>query len=302
MTLAMRARRLIGVVAFVAGLCMPASVAAQAWLSRDGEGTVSITYQGLYSADHLDLNGKPFDKGRVTAHMLLTGLQYGLTDRLMLDARVTGVMTRYAGIDEMHGPLDNERYHATAQDARLGLAWQMRGAGPVAVAPYVAVVFPTHGYETRGHSAPGRRLVMLQMGAWVGRPLGSRAYVQGQGTFALVNRVADMSIHRSLFEGEFGYAVASRLSASAIVTMHRTHGGIVFPLSPHLDEHERHDHDRIARDNFILLSGGVTVTMTRRTVLYGTVIRTLSGQNTHKVIGGTIGVAYRFGGGLSFGR
>jgi len=281
-------------------LCLPAGAAAQAWLPHAGEGTVSVTYQGLYSRDHLDLNGAPFDKGRVTSHLLLVGIEYGLTDRLTIDARVGAVSRKHAGVDAFHGPLDNGRYHGAIQDVRVGLAWQMTDARAVAIAPFVAVILPTHEYETRGHSAPGRRLRTLQVGAWVGRSFG-RGYLQAQGAYALVERVVGMSTNRTLLDAEVGYPLWRPVTARMTTTLHRTHGGVTWPLSPHLDDHVRHDHDRVSRDNFAVMSGGVSVAVSRGTSIYGTVIRTLSGQNTHKVLGGTVGVAWSFGRIVSFG-
>jgi hypothetical protein len=143
----------------------------------------------------------------------------------------------------------------------------------VAIAPYLAVTVPTHEYETRGHSAPGRRLRTLQMGAWVGRAFG-RGYVQAQGGYALVERVVGMSINRTLLDAEIGYSLSRSVTARATTTVHRTHGGVTWPLSPRLGHDVRHDHDRVSRDNYVVATAGIVVAVSRRTSVYGTVIRT----------------------------
>ena len=58
----------------------------------------------------------------------------------------------------------------------------------------------------------------------------------------------------------------------------------------------------VAKDNFLLLTIGATVSISHRVAICGTVVRTLWGQNTHKVAGGTLGLSLSFGGGLGLGR
>lgn len=291
------------VAVFVLSLCLPSIAHGQAWLPAPKEGSVTVSYQGLFSRDHLDWKGDPFDKGRVSSNTLLVGFEYGLTELLAIDAKVAFVANKHEGTDRLHGPLDTGSYHGAVQDARVAVAFRLPARGRIAIAPYIGGILPTHSYETRGHSAPGRRLRALQLGAWVGRDLGPvlpNAYVQSQYAFALVERIGDMNTNRTQFDFEGGYAVSSFLTMTLAGIVQRTHGGLEFPLPR--DEHFEHlfpFHDRVAKDNYFVMNAGATVAVTRTMSVYGTLVRTISGQNTHRVRGLLAGVSWAFGGGMN---
>lgn len=302
----MTARRCVAIAMTIvaAAVGQPRAANAQAWLPESHEGAVTITYQGLFSEEHLDAAGNPYDKGRVSSDMLRTGVEYALSDRFVVATNVAFVATKHEGADRLHGPLDTGVYHGTVQDARVSLAIRVP-APHVAFAPYVGAILPTHDYETRGHSAPGRHLRTLQLGAWVGRDLDRwvpRAYVQGHYGFSLVEPVGGMSINRSNVDFETGYGVSSRLTATVGGAIQRTHGGIEFPLVH--DDHYADVfpfHDRVARDNYFLMSAGATYAATSTVSVFATLVRTVSGQNTHRVKGMVTGVAWSFSRGLRLG-
>lgn len=293
------------VASLVLSLCAPDLAGAQAWLPAANEGSVTITYQGLFSRDHLDWKGDPFDKGSVSSNTMLLGFEYGLTDLLSMDAKVAFVANKHEGIDRLHGPLDTGIYHGTIQDARVALAFRVPLNSRLAIAPYAAGIIPTHNYETRGHSAPGRKLKALQVGTWVGRdlsPILPKAYVQGQVAHAFVERVNNMNINRTHLDFEGGYAVSSFLTVTVAGAVQRTHDGVTFPLPQ--DEH-LHEvapiHDRIAKDNYFVMNFGATVGLTRKMAMYGSFVRTMWGENTHHVKGVIFGTSWTFGDTLSLG-
>lgn len=283
----------------------PATAVAQAWLPSEREGSVSVTFQGLTSPQHLDQNGKPLERGQVTSGTLVFGVDYGLTHLLAIDVKVGVTAARHQGADRLHGPLDTGIYHGSVQDARASLALQLPISGPIAVAPYVAVVLPTHGYETRGHSAHGRRLRVLQMGSWVGADLGPvlpSAYLHGQYAFSLVEKVGGMSINRSNIDLEGGYRIAPFMTANVAGSLVLTHGGLDVPLPR--DEHYQHFfpfHDRVTRDSRMLMSAGATVSLPNSMTVYGNVVWTTWGRNTHSVKGVVVGTSWTFGPRLPFG-
>lgn len=289
-------------------LCAGAADAGQVALPAEGEGAVSVTYQGLASRDHLDSNGRPYDKGRISNLALVATAEYGLTDRFTFDGNVALVASRHRGADRLHGPLDTGIYHGTVQDARLALRFGMAFPRGFIAAPFIGAIVPTHNYEFRGHSAPGRRNKALQLGGGVGRGLGPllpAAYVQGLYSFSLVERVEGMSVNRSNLDVEVGYAVAPAVTLMVTGALQRTHGGLSFPLSRHYEGQQLADispfHDRVARANHFLMSSGATVSINRRLAAYGSVIWTVAGQNTHSVKGFALGGSWAFSRGLTLG-
>lgn len=285
-----------------------AANAGQVALPASGEGAVSVTYQALGSRDHLDSTGKPYDKGQISSLALVASAEYGLTDRFTFDANVALVAARHRGADRLHGPLDTGIYHGTVQDARMALRYGIALPRGFVAAPFIGAIVPTHNYEFRGHSAPGRRNKALQVGGGVGRGLGPllpTAYVQSLYAFSLVERVEGTSVNRSNLDVEAGYAVAPSLTIIVSGALQRTHGGLLFPLSRHYEgEHLEHIfsfHDRIARANHFLMSSGATVSINPTLAVYGSVVWTVSGQNTHSVKGLALGASWAFSRGLRLG-
>ncbi len=300
-----RAFARLAVLSLFVSLMASAAAAQSTWLPPQGEGNVTITFQGLHSPDHLDRNGDSLPRGQVTSGTLLFGVEYGLTHLFSIDAKIAVVAAKHTGADRLHGPLDTGSYHGSVQDTRFALAFQVPTNSPFAIAPYIGVIIPTHDYETRGHSAPGRRLRALQMGTWIGRdldPFLPRAHVQGHYAFSLVERVGGMSINRSNVDLEGGYAVHPRMTATVAGSLQLTHGGVDVPLPR--DEHY-HDvfpfHDRVTRDNRLLMSAGTTVSLGGALSAYGSFVWTLWGRNTHAVKGIIVGTSWTFGPRLPFG-
>lgn len=280
----------------------------QVWLPARGDGSVAVTYQALSSRNHLDSNGNPYDKGQISNLALVTSGEFALNDRITVDGTVAFVAGKHQGADRLHGPLDTGIYHGAVQDARLAVRVRLPTRAGFTLTPFAGAVIPTHDYETRGHSAPGRHLRALQLGAGVGRDLGPvlrKGYVQALYSFAFVERVGGMSINRTNLDLETGYAVAPRLTVTLGGAFQRTHGGVIFPLSKnyhgeHLDEIAPF-HDRVARANHFLMSSGMTVPVSRATAVFGSVIWTVSGQNTHSVKGFVVGTSWAFSRGMTLG-
>ena len=55
---------------------IPSAVLAQAWLSPKGEGTVSLSYQNQYVADHVFENGDAHGIGHILSHALTLDVDY----------------------------------------------------------------------------------------------------------------------------------------------------------------------------------------------------------------------------------
>ena len=287
------------VLCFLALLLLaPKSVLAQAaWVPLKGEGQVTVTYQNIYVKYHLDYQGKTFDSGPIRSNTIVTSFEYGLTNNLAFDASIAHVSSKYEGFvgEHPHGPVDTGFYHPTFQNLDLGVRYNIRSR-PLVLTPFVAVVIPTHDYETRGHSAVGRGLKELRMGINVGRDLEGilpRSYVQGRYSFSMVEGVEEFNLNRSNAEWELGHFATDRVSLRFTAAWQRTHGGLRIPID---GDHEHfHDiHDQATRSNFFRLGGGVSFSLTRSVDLHVDLNNTARGNNTHKPRGVSLGISWRF--------
>ena len=171
--------------------------------------------------------------------------------------------------------------------------------------PFVAVVIPTHHYETRGHSAVGRDLSELQVGVNVGRDLGDiipRTYAQARYSYAFVQNVDQFGLNRSNVDWEFGYYAKPRVSLRFTGAWQYTYSGLRYPLDQAIpDFHELHD--RAAKSGFVRFGGGLTVTFTKNFDLHADVGNTFRGHTTHGARGLSLGISWRFSrGGFRVGK
>jgi hypothetical protein len=187
--------------------------------------------------------------------------------------------------------VDDGDEHRSFTDLRLEAHWQWLD-GPVAVAPYAAVVTPVTDYETLGHAAPGRGLDELWFGFYAGSTLDEwlpRTYVQLHGNYAFVERVAGVHHDRTRADLEFGWFATPQLSLGAVLSLQETHGGIDVPIPRSNPLYPYHD--QLADDDFLNVGASIgwfpTATASF-TLAYATSIR---GQNGHKLDHGVTLVA-----------
>lgn len=296
---------IIGLAALCLHLALPMTASAQAWLPQKGEGRITLSYQNIHVRYHRNYLGEKTDLGPIRTHTSLASFEYGLTRNLAIDADVAHVASKFEGFvgPVLHGPVDTGDYHPTFQDARIGLRYNVISRSYV-LTPFIGVVFPTHDYETRGHSAPGRALREMQMGVNVGRDLEAvipGSYVHGRYSYAVVEDVEEFNLNRSNAEGEFGYLATRRLSLRFLAAWQRTHGGLDYPKDQ--DHPHFHDiHDQATRANLVSLGGGGTFSLTRSLDLHADYIRTVAGRNTHAPRGIALGISWRFSRGFSPGK
>jgi hypothetical protein len=286
------------------GLIM--SVQAQAWLPPKGDGQIAVTYQNIYVRDHFNYEGKRFDSGPIRTNTVVTTFEYGLTNKLALDAELTHVSSKYEGFVGLvpHGPVDTGFYHPAFQDVRVGVRYNILN-GPIVVTPFVATIIPTHHYETRGHSAVGRRLHELQVGVNLGRDLEGiipKTYVQGRYFYSIVEGVEQFNLNRSNADWEFGYFASDRLSLRFTGAWQKTYDGVRIRLDANLPHY--HDiHDQAAKSNFIRVGGGFSFSLTKSFDLNGDFGNTAAGSNTHAARGISVGFSWRFSrGGFKVGH
>ena len=305
--LPMPAKRII--VACLAAMslhfALPAAAPAQAWVPEKGAGTVSATYSNMYVRNHVDGAGvRNPALGRIRTNIIVSSLEYGITDKLALNADVAHVASKYTGNQLLHGPKDTGSYHPTFQDAHIELRYNALRRAWV-VTPFIGTTIPTHDYEVRGHSAPGRGFHELLVGVNVGRQLEGLlpdAYVHTRYSYAILGRFDGLSLNRSNAECEVGWFATRSLSLRFISAFQKTHGGIITPLEPDLEEHEREFHDRITRANVIDLGGGVGFAVSKYFRIHAAYLTNVYSRNNHAAGGFLVGISWSFSRGLGFAQ
>lgn len=288
--------------AFGFALILPASVDAQAWVSPQGEGSVSVLYQHIYDQDHLFSDGSRSDVGHIRAHNLIVDIDYGLTDRVSLSASLPFVASKYNGLRPHRledGPtVDDGTYQRGLQDVRFDVRYNAVEL-PVSITPFAALNVPSHDYEFFAHSAIGLNLKEVQLGLYAGT-VRAPFYVQGRYSFGVFDRVIGRRRNRSNIDAEVGWLVSPRLRVFAFELGQISHGGIelvrdLFPRN--LTAEEFHHHDQLARANILDVGGGAALALTPSMSVVGSVLRTVTGVNTHAdTYGLSVAASWTFGG------
>ena len=283
-------RVLLSLLGAASLLAWPVSAAAQAWLPPKGEATFSLVYQNIYMRDHLLAHGqRAADLGHMYYQNVLADLSYSVTDRLSLRLNIPFVAGKYTGNFPHLIPIDDGTYHGTFQDFRFEARYNALKA-PIVVTPFVGAVLPSHSYEHYAHAAPGAGLRQLLVGTSVGRrldPFLPEAFFQGRYSYAIVQRLEDIANNthnRSNAAMEIGYFVKPSIQVFALAMGQKTHGGIDFIRGKPFGTGtvpELHNHDRIARADFLDLGGGASYAVNGSLDVFASWQTTVAGQNGH---------------------
>lgn len=299
-------------------LTSPASAGAQsAWTPAEGEASISLTFQNLEFGGHFDGNGERIE-GAVPsrAYLGIFQVDYAITDRLALTARLPYVASKFTGDhqepvttllreryeefrrtnpDAAVRNLDTGEYYATLQDFTFALRYNLLDRG-LTVTPVISAVIPSHHYHTVGDAAPGQDLLALQTGVNVGRlldPWLPNAYVHGRYTYSFVQRLLGIRLDRSSADFEFGYAVAPTVAVRALANWMHTHGGVPFEVA-YDDVYLFLAHDRLLASRSWHVGGGATVSLTDSIDIDGALVTFLAGSDTHYGLGLNVGLTWRF--------
>jgi len=292
----MRACRLLFAV-----LAIPSFVSGQAWMSPRGQGTVALSYQNMFVSDHAYESSDAHDIGHILAHVLTLDVDYSLTDKLAVRVAIPFVDARYYGAKPHQLPEDNGLYHSTFQDFTTDIRYNLTKRH-VAVTPFFRVVVPSNSYTYFAHSAAGRDLREYHVGANFGRrldPITTKAFVQGQYSYAFVERVLGIAPNRSNVEFQLGYFLSRRLSVLATGQGMYTHSGVDLNFNlfhAGLPADQWIHHDQIAEASLFDLGGGTSFAVTPSWQMFLTVAHSIEGRNGHlhaAVV--TIGVSRSFG-------
>ena len=293
----------------MAGVILVAAVAplgAQPWVPPQGEGTVSFTYQNYYVLGHYDVVGNANTNGATHAKALVAEIDVGLTDTIALTVGIPFIATKYTGpqnyfvggVPTHSGPLDDRNYHGAFQDLRVE-ARRICWAGPIAFAPLVGVVLPSHDYETHGEAVPGRHRRELQVGGTAGADLNRilpHTYVHGRYVLAMAERTDGFPSVHSNVDLESGVDVSSRIGLRGLASWQIRHQG---PTVRDLAAFDWLAHDRFIVSSYFNLGGGLTLSISRNTELQALWVATVSGNNgAHRARMLAIGTSWKFGGGM----
>lgn len=277
----------------------PVPTRAQAWLIPRGEGAVTVVHQFISSTDHITRDGtRNPNLGHETLHVANGDIVYGVTDKLSVELSLVWLATKWEGrLQDRHGPLDTGIFHASFQDMRAAVRYQL-AEGTVAVAPFLAYAGPVTDYETRGHSSFGRHMEEVTAGTTVGMGF-RRGYWQLAGSYALVNDIDSEDFNLDHLNGdlEAGVTVGGRTTLRAFTSGQWMWDGLkVGPQTDH--EHLRNDHDRYTQSSFLNVGVGAIVGLTADLDLGITAFRTVSARNFHALNAVAASLTWRFGGGF----
>ena len=164
--------RLLVATAIVAVLATaPRPVAAQAFTSPQGIGSVTLAWQWVDNTGHRLSDGTLFPGGNSVTTSVLVEVEYGVTDRLAITFGVPYVFARYT--DDINAPISGlpidicRCWQSSLQDLSLAARYRL-GHENWAVTPLVGFGRPTHDYAYAGEAVVGRNLQEARVGAMVG--------------------------------------------------------------------------------------------------------------------------------------
>jgi hypothetical protein len=277
------------------GLCAPRAACAQAWPAPARVGAVSLVYQNVANTGHRLYDGSMLRGYDSASQSLLINFDYAVTDRFSFAFGIPYLASKYSGpepslfllaLDECH--CWNHGWQDFGGTARYNVV-----SGAFVLTPSVSFGMPSHSYEYQGEAVLGLNLNELRIAVDAGHRFDAvpRLSVSGRYSYAFVEKVVNLSINRSNFAIEPAYAVTRKLTASAVFTWQRTHGGL--RSNEFTTEEQSVQFDRLIRDNNFHL--GATVARTfRRFDVFGSYLDYVGGTDTHDGYAVTIGVSFPF--------
>lgn len=274
-------------VAAAIALAIAAPARAQAWLPSQGEITTSFVFSNSFVDEH-DLNGFRDPASNINTQSILADVTFGLRDNLAITVSLPWVRSQFVTQGTPRHPTvqDDGNYHSTLTDLRLDIRYNVLNRRNLVITPYVGSVTPSHGYEYFAHAAPGRRVHELQMGVMVGTTLDAvlpGMFVQGRYGLGVQERFLDISHNRSLYSAETGYFATPDVRVFGMVSGQVTHGGVDLVRGANLiwPENQWKNHDRLARENFLNVGGGVGWTVNDVIDVFGSYTKAIHAVNTH---------------------
>ncbi|HJZ98135.1 MAG TPA: hypothetical protein VKE70_16610 [Candidatus Solibacter sp.] len=279
----------------VFGITLPVVSFCQAFLSPQGEGSVSVLYQ--YSIDRLHAfsDGRTKDVGHMYWNSVALDVDYSLTDRLavrasvpFLDGKYTGSSphTRIRGDSSTLVMLDDGAWHGTVTDFRLDVRYSLT-RGKLKIVPDFQATLPAHPYPTFLHAVYGADNREYRAGVSVGRsldPISRKAFFQGRYGFGVSEKIANVAPHVSYGEFQLGYFLNRRIMLQGAVSGMYTHNGIRWDYDAwpgNLTQEQWVNHLRISQNKLLDAAGTIGYSFNGSTSVVLSVGHSFWGENTH---------------------
>lgn len=299
--------RRVAAAALAVTLAGSMDAAAQAWPAPAGTGSVGVTTQVIDNTGHRMTDGFLFEEGKSRNVSLFIDGEFALTDRLSVTVGLPYVFSRFIGPGDSPAnlPVDACRcWNSGLQDFSASVRYTVVDSD-FALTPVVMVGVPSHDYQWEGEAVVGYGLKELRIGADVGlrlRRVSERLALTGRYAYVVVEDAAGIPNNRSNASAGGSVAVSVRLSARGGLSWQRTHGGLRFgsvtgtPFPPPGEANTPElfrQHDRLLRDNYWHIGGGVTYSLPR-VDLFFSYRQFVGGTDTHA------GKAFAFGTSVPF--
>lgn len=287
-------------VLFALCAALPVVSFAQSWVASKGATDVSLTYQFSNFLGHLGPDGAKHPENGSRSQAVTLEVDHSLTDRLAMSVSLPYIATKFSdpapGVDR--SGINDGHYHATWQDYHLDVRYNALRR-PVVFTPFLALVVPSHHYETIGEVAVGRDLRELHLGFNVGRlldPWLPNAYFDVHAGYAFSQKALGVSTNKTFADLSAGYFITPRLSGRIIANLQKTHGGLACGqcVGGDIPPDVSLGHDRLLRDNHFRAGLGVDFAVTPATGIYAAYVNTVRGSSTHYGYGVSAGVSRTF--------
>jgi hypothetical protein len=276
---------------------------AQAWVPPAGAASITFVTQVIDHSGHLLDDGSLVPDGKSTTVALDVVFDYAFTDRFSITASLPYIFAKYRGPGPPPPfipflPVDScFCVHSGWQDfsftTRYNVVSQRRG---FSLTPSVSFGVPSHDYNYVGEAVIGRRLKEARIAVDAGHRLSAispRLSVQGQYSYAFVEKVLDLPNDRSNGAVDVDFALTRRLSVRGMMTAQRTHGGLRFPAEVSPFPERIAEHDRLLRDDNVRVGGGLSYSW-RHWDVSTTYIGYTRGRNTHDIRALTVAMGWVF--------
>jgi hypothetical protein len=232
--------------------------------------------------------------GEITLRSMYLSIDYGLTDRLALNATLPYKSNRYKG-DQPHDPRlladdrgerfrDDGSYHSSWGDAGLNLRWLWR-TDPIAITPFIGYYWPTRDYplftETQAGTAQWRIDIGANAGGRLGPPRRNLYWTAGYAySFMQKTRPRDAPsrrVNRSRLSLETGWVATPTLTGYLNFSYQRPHNALKFPddFTGILVSDQWYFHDQLLPWEQVTWALGASYQLSDRTMISGSFGRTL---------------------------